>query len=67
MEQNDIISAPQLLNVSDAFDKWRSVTNGSLNSFYRFMTTPSVERDGFIEKMKPSLSVLGTILTVTIE
>lgn len=52
MESNNIIAAPQIDDVSALFAIWRQRHVGSLKAFYRFMTSPSLERDDFINSLE---------------
>lgn len=55
MENETILSAPELTNVSDAFSKFRMLPGNEIktsNEFYSFLTMPSVERDRFLTDCK---------------
>lgn len=67
MESNNIVTAPQLSDVDEFYEAWRSSHVGSLASFYRFMTTPSVERDKFVREMDAVIDCGGMVVSVTLE
>lgn len=51
MENETILSAPEMMNVSDSFFKFRQLPGNeikTMNDFYSFLTIPSVERDNFL-------------------
>ena len=68
MEANNIITAPQIADVDTVYRIWYATHAGNRNTFYRFMTTPTVERDEFIRSIGESVefdeSLLATIITV---
>lgn len=51
MESNNIITAPQVDGVHIFYPKWQQNHTGSQKAFYEFMTTPSVDRDEFINSL----------------
>lgn len=65
MEYETILSAPEMENVSDAFFKFRLLPSNefkTINDFYSFLTTPSVERDKYLSDCKPSPIINGNIV-----
>lgn len=48
MDKNSIVVAPQFANIEAAYAEWHKRYSGDKETFYRFMTIPSVEREGFI-------------------
>lgn len=56
MEANNGITAPQLIDTMDSvFRKWKATgfgEVGTMDDFFRFMTTPSVQRDRFLSILK---------------
>lgn len=65
MENETILSAPEMNNVSDAFLKFRLLSGNeikTMNDFYSFLTTPSVERDKFLSDCNLSLVLNGNIV-----
>lgn len=51
MESNNINTAPQVDGVHLFYPKWQQNHTGSLKAFYEFMTTPSAEREEFINSL----------------
>lgn len=65
MENETILSAPEMMNVSDAFFKFRLLPGNeikTMNDFYSFLTTPSVERDNFLSDCDLSPILNGNIV-----
>lgn len=67
MEQNNIIAAPQIANVSETFSLWKRSHTGSLSKFYEFITTPSSERARFIAGLNREMTFNGSVVSVTIQ
>lgn len=65
METNNIAAAPQMANVSHFYERWRKTNVGSKDQFYKFLTTPSTERDEFFRSALVSTAFSGAVLTVT--
>lgn len=59
MESNNIILSPSVADVTAVYTEWRKCYTGSKNDFYRFMTTPSVDRDRFIAVLEIDLAIVG--------
>ena len=66
MEANNITAAPQVANVTSLYDARRKTNVGSKEQFYKFLTTPSTERDEFINAQRAETSFSGAILMVTV-
>lgn len=65
MENETILSAPEMTNVSDAFLKFRLLPGNeikTMNDFYSFLTMPSVERDNFLSDCNLSTVLNGNIV-----
>lgn len=65
MENETILSAPEMKNVSDAFLKFRLLSGNeikTMNDFYSFLTIPSVERDNFLSYCNLSPVLNGNIV-----
>ena len=65
MEANNITAAPQAADVTALYDVWRETNVGNKEQFYKFLTTPSTERDEFINAHPVEISFTGSILMVT--
>ena len=48
MKGNDNIVAPQIPAVESLFQRWALSYPGTMEDFYCFMTTPTVERASFL-------------------
>lgn len=68
MEANNIIAAPQVCDTTGIYALWSIDHDGTLDAFYRFMTTPSTRRDSFIAANRARLakSFIGPVLTLTL-
>lgn len=65
MENETILSAPEMMNVSDAFSKFRLLPGNeikTMSEFYSFLTMPSVERDQFLSDCNLSPVLNGNIV-----
>lgn len=62
MEANNIIAAPHLNDVETTYKVWRTKYDGSINSFYSFMTTPSAERSDFIASLHKRPCFKGSVM-----
>lgn len=61
MERNDIVTAPQIVDVDNLYGIWKQSHTGSRASFFNFLTTPGVERDDFLGKFNTEISFNGAI------
>lgn len=66
MDNNNVVSAPQLADVSKYYDIWRESHTGSLRTFVDFMVTPSPERDSFVNSLDPETAFNGSVAVVTL-
>ena len=60
MESNNIITAPQVNGIHLFYPKWLQNHFGSEKTFYEFMTTPSAEREEFINSLGEDVSITFT-------
>lgn len=67
METNNVITAPQLDGVEKVYKKWKENHTGSLKTFYTFITTPSPQRDDFINSLEPVTVFNGAVASVTVK
>ncbi len=68
MKTNNIVAAPQVHNVSSAFEIWRATYMGSRKDFYDFMTTPTIERERFITSLgeRAAVKAYSSVAAITI-
>ncbi len=66
MDNNNIVSAPQLGRVSRYYGRWKQNHTGSLLNFVDFMTEPSTERDSFVDSLGPEIMFNGSVAAVTL-
>ena len=66
MISSNAVSAPQLNKGAFVYAAWSDKTGGTKEDFYKFLTTPSNERDEFLAgyDFEMSLSDRSLILTV---
>lgn len=64
MEHNNIIAAPQVADVNYFYRKWKESHVGSRSDFYKFMTTPSLDRDVFLSQWPDKAVVNGSIVSI---
>lgn len=63
--EETILSAPEMKNVSDAFLIFKLLPGNevkTMNDFYSFLITPSVDRDNFLSNCELSLVMNGHIM-----
>lgn len=60
-----MVTSPIIADVDKYYQEWKS-KGGSKQAFYRFMTSPSVNRDRYVNSMRPDVSFLGSTITVTL-
>lgn len=63
MERNSTIAAPASGNVTASASRW----GGSTSAFYRFITTPSMERDRFVAASRPEVKAIGSVSVQVID
>lgn len=69
MDRNCIITAPQVASAQTFFEIWKTDHVGSLEDFYMFMTTPSPERDSFMDSLPEecvAISFSGSVAQITL-
>lgn len=61
METNNIVAAPQIADVNTLFGIWKQSHSGSRATFFKFITSPSAERDNFLNTFNNETSFNGAI------
>lgn len=51
MERNSIMVAPQFGDVEAAYTEWHKYHAGDREQFYRFMTSPTPEREAYLRML----------------
>ena len=64
MNTNNIISTPCLPDAEAAYSRWEQSHAGSRSDFFRFITTPSVERDVFLLSLSEELKFEAPVVLV---
>lgn len=67
MDKNNATTAPIVPDTDSLFLLWGKSHAGNKDAFYKFMTTPSTERDSFIGTLHPTIKFYGTVLCVIIK
>ncbi len=67
MEKNNITVAPAVADVEAAYALWHESHDGTRDTFYRFMTTPSTGRDRFISLCDSEIEIAGSLATITLK
>lgn len=62
MERNNIIASPETDTYESLYQIWQNTHIGSKKDFYRFMTTPTVDRDMFMNTVKKELRYTGNVV-----
>ena len=63
MIQNSVTTAPESDSIAALYALWRQTRAGTMDDFYRFMTTPTTERDFFLESCKAEISMADRAVT----
>lgn len=68
MEANNIVAAPQVEDLGEIYDLWKLTHTGNMDVFFDFMTTPSTDREDFINSINDNTSVgfNGSVVVITI-
>lgn len=61
MENNNIISAPSVSDAAALYDLWRTDHIGTMATFFRFMTSPTTERDAWLESLSTHIHFAGKV------
>lgn len=66
METNCIVTAPQVAKVEEIYEVWKRTHVGTMSKFYEFITTPSVDRDNFLNEWQADTEFIGAVAAVTL-
>lgn len=66
MDNNNIISAPQIADVDKYYRLWRKDHFGALSVFIDFMLTPSADREKFINSLNTRIIFTGSVASPTL-
>ena len=61
METNNIVAAPQIVDVDKLFEIWKQTHTGPRATFFKFLTTPSADRDNFLNAFNNETSFNGAV------
>lgn len=64
-QQSSSLSAPELTNVSGSFTAWQAIAgneNKTMDDFYTFMTTPSIDRTSFLSMFDGNMVVVNNLV-----
>ena len=64
MENNNIVSAPQLADVDKYYNIWKENHFGTKPDFIDFMMSPTPERDMFIASLNPEIVFVGAVASL---
>jgi hypothetical protein len=65
MKANDITTSPQVSDTAKAYELWHESHFGGMDDFYRFITTPSPERDVFVSRAGETVKLTdGVAVTI---
>ena len=62
MKNNNRTIAPQTENVQDMYTVWQEDNYGTMDQFFEFMTTPSMERALFLAKFQKEDEVIDSFV-----
>lgn len=61
-----MVASEECRDVNEAFALWSKTHKGGLDVFYDFMTTPSVERELFLDSIPHGVERKGSLFRVII-
>lgn len=61
-KQNNIVLAPCTTQVTELYNLWRENHPGRLRDFYKFMVTPSSDRDRFVSSLEMQYELTGRFI-----
>lgn len=67
MEFNSITTAPQITDTDAVYKLWRRTHAGNPESFYKFMTTPTVERNVFVDRLRLRIESDNKVVSVIVD
>ena len=66
-KQNNIILAPSSSQVTELYKLWRENHAGRLSDFYKFLTSPTGQRDRFLSGLENKSEFNGIFIVNTFE
>ena len=66
-KQNNIILAPSSSQVTELYKLWRENHAGRLSDFYKFLTSPTDQRDRFLSGLENKSEFNGIFIVNTFE
>lgn len=64
MESRRVL-APAFRKVSKIYEAWKRSHLGTKEDFYKFLTTPGLEREEFLATLRKSQTLIGTMVMNT--
>lgn len=65
-KKNNIILAPSTSQVTEIYNLWKESYTGTLTDFYKFMVSPSIERERFIISLAIDYELIGSFIAINI-
>ena len=66
-KQNNIILAPSSSQVSEHYKLWKENHSGKLTDFYKFLTSPTDQRDRFLSGLENKSEFYGIFIVNAFE
>lgn len=66
-KQNNIVLAPCTTQVAELYKLWRENHSGKLSDFYKFLTSPTDQRDRFLSGLENKSEFNGIFIVNTFE
>ena len=66
-KQNNIILAPSSSQVTELYELWKENHSGKLTDFYKFLTSPTDQRDRFLSGLENKSEFYGIFIVNAFE
>ena len=66
-KQNNIILAPSSSQVTELYKLWKENHSGKLTDFYKFLTSPTDQRDRFLSGLENNSEFYGIFIVNAFE
>lgn len=66
-KQNNIVLAPCTTQVTELYNFWKENHTGRLSDFYKFLTSPTDQRDRFLSGLENKSEFNGIFIVNTFE
>lgn len=65
-KQNNVLLAYTSVQVAEIYKRWKDHYTGNMSDFYRFMTSPSIERERFVISLELQSELTGGFIATNL-